>query len=270
MKHHNIILKAYRITASILDTIFPKICLSCGCEGHYICRECFVKIPIKNDFHCLICGRRSPTGKKCFNCESQLSGLFVASDWNNMLIRRLIYEYKYRFVKELSKPLAEIIIKFINQNFKIELMNGNKKTESKIQSINIDKQNNKIQKIDWQKTILIPVPLHKRRLIWRGFNQSELITDIIAEYLKVPVIKNLIFRKLNTMPQMKIKNNAQRQNNIINAFATNKLFDGNLIKGKVIILIDDVCTTSATINECAKSIKYLKPKAIWGLVIARG
>lgn len=232
---------------TIFDIIFPKFCLSCNREGFYVCPACFAKIPLKKGVRCYICGKRSPNGKTCTPCKtkagSKLTGLLIASDWNNMLVRQMIYEFKYRFIKELSSPLTEILIKFLETNKPINLSTD--------------------------KLILIPVPLHKRRLSWRGFNQSELLAQQINNYLKIPIIDNLLFRTKNTSPQMEITDQIQRIKNVSGAFKI-KSQDENPLRNKSIILVDDICTTAATFENCARALGPLKPKEIWGLAIARG
>jgi len=242
--------------STIFDIIFPKFCLSCNREGFYVCPACFAKIPLKKGVCCYICGKRSPNGKTCIACKtktsSKLTGLLIASDWNNMLVRQMIYEFKYRFIKELSNPLAEILIKFLEINKFFNSLNH--------KPINLQTNN---------KFILIPVPLHKRRLSWRGFNQSELLALKLNKYFKIPIINNLLFRAKNTSPQMEIKDQMQRIKNVSGAFKI-KSQNENPLRNKSVILVDDICTTAATFENCAAALKPLKPKEIWGLALARG
>jgi len=179
----------------------------------------------------------------------------VASDWQNFLLRQLIYEFKYRFVNELAAPLSQLMIKFLEAqkfvNFKTDKLT------------------------DWQtnKLILLPVPLHKRRQLWRGFNQSELLGKIVGGHFDIPVRTGILLRCRHTLPQMSVRNKIERQKNIRGAFMLNEKTSGEKlaeIKNKIIILIDDVSTTAATLEECAKILKPLSPKEIWGLVLTKG
>lgn len=252
-----------------LDILFPKICLSCSREGFYVCPECFSKIPIQRGLHCHICGRRSPNGKTCPECKSKTSsamaGLLVASDWNNLLVRQMIYECKYRFIKELTLPLAAILTKFLTINHLVDWPNK----QGVLTAINLS---------NWplDKLILTPVPLHKRRLSWRGFNQSLLLAEQINTHLKIPAIADLLMRARHTPPQMGITDKIERAKNVASAFCLNPYYINNefstcgQVKGKIVILIDDVCTTGSTLEECARALRPLRPKEIWGLVIARG
>jgi ComF family protein len=240
----------------ILDIFFPKFCLSCQKEGFYVCPACFAKIPLQKGIRCYICGKRSPNGKTCIACKtksgSKLTGLLIASDWNNMLVRQMIYEFKYRFIDELSNHLAEILIKFL------EINKFFSSPDHKLISL---QTNNKF--------ILIPVPLHKRRLSWRGFNQSELLAQQINNYFKIPIINNLLFRAKYTSPQMEIIDQIQRIKNVSGAFKI-KDQNENPLRNKSVILVDDVCTTAATFENCARALGPLKPKEIWALALARG
>ncbi len=247
--------KFQRIKILILDVLFPKFCLSCGQEGAFICPACSIKIPVQRNYYCYICGKRSPDGKTCRSCKTKtgsfLTGLLIASDWDNLLIRQMVYEYKYRFVKELAEPLEEVLKKFLEIN---QL---------------ISSQANQLTNWQANKLILIPVPLHKRRLAWRGFNQSEIIAKHLAQNFNIPLANNLISRSRHTPPQMDIGDFSERVKNISGAFKLNTIFK-NDIKNKIVVLIDDVCTTGSTLEQCARVLKPLKPKEIWGLVVARG
>ena len=230
--------------------------------------------------HCLGCNQEGSF--ICFNCFNKLplntelpsNNLLIASYYEYPLIKRIIHRYKYDFVKELAKPLGLLMIKKLN-NF----------------PNNFNKNN----------SILIPVPLHRKRLKWRGFNQAELLAQVISQELNIPMINNLLIRTKHTLPQVKLENSKQRKENINNAFSLEvgpkrpclkndsiqkRLVLNNdvplekgrhfkddasgLIKNKTIILIDDISTTGATLKECTKALKPLNPKKIIGLVVAQG
>ncbi len=162
----------------------------------------------------------------------------------------MIYGYKYNFVKELAEPLSRIIINFLET----------------IDFVSIEDEDVKLNDL-----ILVPVPLHKRRALWRGFNQAELLCRNIGKNFDLET-KTILKRTRNTLPQAEIANRDERRKNIQNAFAISDDFKNRAdeFKNKIFILVDDVCTTTATLEECAKVLKILKPKEILGLVIARG
>jgi len=133
--------------------------------------------------------------------------------------------------------------------------------ESGEEEIYEDKKKN--EKIE---TIIMPVPLHKKRYNWRGFNQAFLLSKYIAKEFHLMVYEDLLIRQKNTKPQSKIKSMIKRRENINGAFSIVK---NEFLKNKNVIIIDDVCTTSATLNECAKELKNAGVKNVWGLVVAR-
>lgn len=166
----------------------------------------------------------------------------MASSYQDKIISKAIHLYKYRFVESLCHPLGDIIIKAI-RNSELPLPDT-----------------------------IIPVPLHPRRLRWRGFNQSELLArnvlEKIAPGFPIELENNTIGRVRYTQPQMEIKNHSQRRKNIENAF---KISRDNIkkIRNKRILLIDDVTTTGITLFECAKTLKQSGAKEVYAAVIAR-
>jgi len=236
-----------------LDLIFPRSCLGCGQDGSYLCRDCRDSLPIASCANCPFCGRRSPTGYACQKCRRQhhssISGILIASDWNNLLLRQIIYEYKYRFVKELADPLSNLATNFLER---IDFIKTLRCSETEI--------------------IVIPVPLHKKRLAWRGFNQSELLAQQISKKFNTAVNNDILIRSRHMLPQREVADKKARAANIKNAFALSPKLNLNddAIKNKIIILVDDICTTGSTFQDCARALAPLKPKEIWGLVIARG
>lgn len=187
----------------------------------------------EEQFICPSCFKKIPLNKK-----SPLKRLIIASDYQYPLIKQAIHRYKYDFVKDLAEPLGQLMVKVIRERF-------------------------------FENALLIPVPLHKKRLRWRGFNQAELLSLEISRNLDIPMVNDILIRTKHNLPQVNIKNSQERKENIKRAFQLSPRPSLN-IRNKTIILVDDVCTTGATLEECAKVLKRLKPKQIWGLVVARG
>jgi len=96
------------------------------------------------------------------------------------------------------------------------------------------------------------------------------LAEEIEKELDIPVINNILIRNKHTLPQVKLENSKQRKQNIKQAFSLEVRPRQLDFKNKTIILIDDISTTGATLKECTKALKPLKPKKIIGLVIARG
>ncbi|MDD4607451.1 MAG: ComF family protein [Patescibacteria group bacterium] len=229
-----------KIKTTCLDFLFPIKCLGCGQEGVWLCKQCFDKIHLKTNLHCPVCKKRSEQAQPCVTCQSQsfLDRLYIAGSYEDELLHKVIHYLKYQYIKDLAQPLAQLLINFINQH-----------------------QTNFEQDI-----ILIPIPLHKKRYHQREFNQSELICRHLQTEFKWLIRTDILFRKLHTASQMKLKKH-QREKNIQGAFESK--FKPEL-ENKTLILVDDVATTGSTLQEAAKILKQTGFKNVWGLVLARG
>jgi ComF family protein len=116
------------------------------------------------------------------------------------------------------------------------------------------------------------VPLHPKRLRWRGFNQSLLLAKHISNELSPQMeieILDILERKYHSIPQMRVKNYQERMENVKNIFDLRSSFNPDLIKNKNILLIDDIATTGATLGECAKILKSAGAKKVFAAVVAR-
>jgi len=213
------------------EVIYPINCLGCGKENIWLCQECEAKLPRDGGYMSLI-----------DFLPSHLEAIMIASDWQNEVLQKIIHAYKYNFAQELSLVLAKLLIVKINLLATVYP--------------------------EVKDFVLVGVPLHKKRRAWRGFNQANLLAELVSRELDMALSENLIKRVKNTKPQVKL-NSWARQKNISGAFKVN-LREVEAIKNKNIILIDDVMTTGATMNECARVLKEAGVKIVWGLAVARG
>lgn len=122
-----------------------------------------------------------------------------------------------------------------------------------------------ISKQNYQNIIVVPVPLARKKEAQRGFNQSELLARYVSKKLGFRGGLALL-KKKDTKPQMKLL----RKDRLINLRGAFTIADKSLIFGKKVLLIDDVMTTNATLNECAKVLKESGAREVWGAVIAKG
>lgn len=238
-----------KIKILILDTLFPIHCLGCQQEGFWLCKKCLAQIEVLPFQVCPRCEKLIiEGGKLCQRCKRlslknkdfPLEALIVSSRYAADHIAKMIHLFKYNFIEDLKIPLGKIMTASFT-NHQIPLPD-----------------------------ILIPVPLHPRKLRARGFNQSELLADFLGKNLapgiNFPVLKNVINRRSFTLSQMKIKNYQDRRKNIQGAFA---LQESAEIRGKNVLLVDDVATTGATLLECARVLKIAGAKKISAIVVAR-
>jgi ComF family protein len=230
-----------------LDFLFPKRCLLCQKENKdYLCLQCFKSLKFKNPT-CPSCNKRNNLGEFCLKCKKNfyLQGIWSASDFNDKKIALLIKNFKYKFIKDLAPSLGSFLYFFFENNI--------------IANPVIKKQT----KNTLNNYILMAVPLSKKRLRWRGFNQSELLAQYFSQKSKIKLSLKLI-KIRNTHPQARLKQE-ERKNNLKDCFK----WEGENLKGKNIIIIDDVYASGSTLNEIAKELKKHQAEKIWGLVLAR-
>ena len=232
----------HEIRKLALDTLFPIRCIGCQKEGVWLCAACFSRIIIKNEHVCGVCEKMiTPDGRTCHACKkkSALDGLIVATSYTNSFVSSAIHFYKYRFIPDLHVSLSSLLVKAFQ------------KTDIPLPDI------------------IIPIPLHPRRLRWRGFNQSFLLAGYLSESLlpqfKI-TLKECLVRNRYTPPQMEIKNYHSRKQNLDGAFS---MAIKENVKNKTVLLVDDVATTGSTIFECAKVLKNAGTKEVFAIVIAR-
>jgi competence protein ComFC len=234
-----------KIVSKILDLFFPVRCINCQRKGEaFLCIDCLSLIVLLENDRCPFCHSKniSRKGEVCFSCKKLyfLDGLIAAASLEDPIIKKAVHLFKYPpFVKKLSKPLAFLIITQFN------LINN---------------------KSAFSDFILSPLPLSKKRRFFRGFNQAEELAKEIAKRLNLPLL-NLLVKTKETQSQIKLSKEKRREN-VLNAFEITKGRE-KFIKGKKVILVDDVFTTGATLNEAAKILKEKGAKEVWGMVVAR-
>jgi competence protein ComFC len=225
----------------ILNILFPIECVGCGREDVWLCNDCLLKLPLNSLHGCFFCGRENQTNATCPSClvDYDLDGVFVCADYKNKIVSELIKKLKYSFAHELGKTMASIAELYFKKLF--------------------DEK-----KFNLADFIVAPIPLHKKRYNWRGFNQAEIIAENFAAKFNLEISENLIRVKHKT-PQAKL-GGVERRENIKDCFA----WCGENLSGKNILLLDDVATTGSTLNEAASVLKAAGAGKIWGLVIAKG
>ena len=152
------------------------------------------------------------------------------------IIREKIIQYKFGDRAYMNNTFAKIILK-----------------------------NEKICGLLKKYDIIIPVPIHKKRKAQRGYNQTQLIANKISKYLNIKLCNNVLVKNKNTIAQSKL-NKKKRVQNIKGVF---KILNSEKIKGKDILLLDDIYTTGSTANECSKILKKAGAKTVGVLTIAK-
>ena len=236
-------MKFSKIKNFILDFIFPIRCPGCGIileskkdkEIKLICQNCLDSIEINSGFFCPVCLKRLPTEKICHPGSYPLA---AATSYNDTVIKNALWYFKYQAVKGLKKELGSLMINYLKT---------------------LDIKN-------FESYILVPMPLHPKKQRQRGFNQANLLAEVIAEIFPLP-IKHPLIKTRYTESQTKTKNWKQRKENIKDTFQIIPEAD---ISGKNILLVDDVFTSGATMNEAVLILKKGGAKKVIALILAKG
>jgi ComF family protein len=175
----------------------------------------------------------------CKNCQYtplRLSGLRVVSKYEGTL-RTCIHALKYTGNRRMAEPLGLLLAQVY-----------------RIYGLRAD--------------IIVPVPLHSERIRQRGYNQAFLLAQVCAKHTNVPLNSFLLVRMRSTASQVHL-NIKERHSNVAGAFSCAPTITKGDLRGRSILLIDDVCTTGATLEACAAPLFAAGAQAVWGLVLAR-
>lgn len=208
-----------------MDCLFPIECLGCGKQGFWLCNDCLMAITTKTDFPCIVCGKPTIFGKTHKEClgKTYINGAMCAASYEDDLIQQAIHVFKYKFITGLGPPLAWLMAKFLKQLQNHILPKSILKKGLSPYNLMLLKMAPGFLFASYSKNntpLLIPVPLHSKRLRERGFNQAEILARGLGKYLGWPVAANVLIRKRYTSAQMKLKSK-DREANIKNAFEIN-------------------------------------------------
>jgi competence protein ComFC len=192
---------------------------------------------------CVGCGRVDWVW--CDNCQGKLDETvfpsrvkpleplagIAATGVHEGVIREAVQGLKYNQAKIVAQPLGErLMTQYVRQN--------------------------------WTSDMIVPIPLHMSRLAERGYNQAQLLSEVLAKEAAIPCVPEAVSRQRNTQSQVTL-NAMERQTNLLDAFQANP----QLVSNKQILLIDDVYTTGATLSACAQAILEAGAQAVYGLTV---
>ena len=225
------------VKEALLNLLFPPRCINCRREGEWLCAECrsrieYVPLPI-----CPKCGRRLANNQSCAatcgDCRDVRIDAIRSVAYSEGVLRDAIHHFKYNGVQALAAPFGQMLYDYWQtQNIPADL--------------------------------LIPVPLHPRRLRERGYNQSLLLAEQLARRVGLPVDQAALRRVKHTRPQVGL-GARERQENVADAFEC----VSSSLAGQRVVLIDDVCTTGNTLEACSQALKAQGVRSVWALTLAR-
>jgi ComF family protein len=185
---------------------------------------------------CPRCGKPQPSGitcPACINWQSAINGIRSPLKFDGVA-REAIHQLKYKNLRSLAGPLAVLLENYLAQN-------------------------------PVPGEILVPVPLHPKRLRERGYNQSALLAHELSKLISRPVIEDCLVRTKYLIPQARTQSVEERRHNVKQAFTC----INSRLQNKQVLLIDDVSTSGATLDACALALKSAGAQSVWGLVLSR-
>jgi len=236
-----------KILSTLLDLVFPRVCVNCGGrvgEGSYhICWDCAVSFALVEAPHCSLCGDpvdgRVENVFRCSFCRRHPPHFDLARSALRYRgnLREVIHAFKYSGMSCVSKDLVRWLTACHQVHYS---------------GIDID--------------AVTCVPLYGRRQRDRTYNQSSLLAHDLARELHIPLFVRCLRRTRSTQSQVKL-NAKQRRDNVRGAFSVR---DGEWVEGRRLLLIDDIMTTAATVNECSRVLKQAGAASVYVLTLARG
>lgn len=226
-----------KLASASLDLLYPPRCVGCDKEGRFVCSTCLESLPRLVAPYCLRCAQPIAHGDTCPRClESPLDIDGIRAPFlMEGTIREGVHRLKYNNLRAIAPILGGLLADYLNAQ---QLL---------VQA-------------------LVPVPLHHERERRRGYNQAYLLAKEAGKRLGVPVIPQVLSRLSNTPPQAKSLSAQERKANVQGSFRCPHPF---LVNGLEVVLVDDVCTTGATLEACARALKEAGAASVWGLALAR-
>jgi ComF family protein len=235
-----------------LDWLYPPRCRFCReptrRAEECFCPACLEEIRVIDCPVCTICGRpfldTSGDDHLCGGCIARPPHFVRARSWacystddgDEHPLRSVLQRYKYGRKVSLGKPLGRIMAENCRGMF-----------------------------TDGSFDIIVPVPLHRKRLRWRGFNQSIVLAHEIGGVWRIPVEAFALSRARETPPQTQLHED-ERRKNMRRAFAMNPR---RSVDDKSVLLIDDVYTSGATVDECSRALLRGGAREVSVLTLAR-
>lgn len=220
---------------NVLDWIFPPDCPGCEKKGVRFCDDCRKSVQPLSGPLCPVCGEPVRVDGLCSDCikESPAFDALRAYTLFDGEIRNALHRLKYRNDISQGDVLAPFLVELFTRQ-------------------------------GWNVDIVTAVPLSKKRLRSRGYNQAERIARPFAARIKKPYLTNAVHRVIDTKSQIDLSL-TERRENVSGAFYANSM----VVALKSVIIIDDVSTTGSTISECARALKEAGAEKVYALTVAR-
>jgi competence protein ComFC len=234
------------ILNSVSSAFIPDLCLLCGSENltgsTSVCHECRTSLRWVTPPICEVCGKpltklEDKNSTTCGACLSSPPAYDMARYglYYEKSVRAAITRFKFNALLYSSRPLAAFLLEAFDRYY----VNGN-------------------------FDVILPVPVHTRRLMARGFNQATILSQKLSKATGIPLDRTSLIKTKNTEPQVRLSR-SKRLSNLTNAF---QIKYGKSMSKKRVLLVDDVSTTGATVTEVAKVLQTAGVSYVGVLILA--
>jgi ComF family protein len=227
--------RLYRLTWGGLDLVFPPVCGGCGKIGARWCPSCQSRVSLIQQPFCEKCGIPTRSVHICEKCKSNPPPYRMMRSWAvfDSPVQNALHTLKYRRNVGIGDSLAIQMKEFVCS-------------------------------LHWDIDVLIPVPLEKKRLQERGYNQVGLVARSLAYEIGLEYKPQALWKSRETRSQVGLTL-SQRWENVRNAYQAKS----DVVKRKSILLMDDVATTGSTIQACAGALLSAGARDVYAITIAR-
>ena len=215
--------------------MFPPVCGGCGCPGTRWCQDCQKKVQAIEEPVCTVCGLPQAHSGICERCEEKRPSFKLLRSWSvfEEPVRKALHRLKYRRDIGLGEALSNQMSGFVVQ-------------------------------LEWPVDTLIPIPLGKKRLKERGYNQVAMVALPLSIRLGLDYYPAALARARETRSQVGLSA-IERQKNVRNAFFA----DETKVSGRSVLLMDDVSTTEATLSSAAEALLASGAREVYAVTVAR-
>jgi ComF family protein len=225
----------YQLAWRGLDLLFPPACGGCGRTGWRWCQDCQKRTPRIHDPICEKCGIPTAGEPRCEKCQKNPPAYRMMRSWAvfDSPVQNGLHSMKYKRNIGLGEALALQMVEFVRS-------------------------------LQWDIDLLIPVPLGRKRMQERGYNQVALVAQPLAYQTGIQYLPRALWKARETRSQVGL-NVSQRQKNVQDAYQA----DAKRVVRKSVLLMDDVFTTGSTISACTEALLSAGASEVYGITIAR-
>jgi competence protein ComFC len=234
----------YSNNMGLLDIIFPKYCVVCKQLGEYLCTDCFARVSFDVPTICLVCGKQAINGQTHPVCKGKhtIDGSMASVVYAGV-VKKMVYQFKYRpHLTDLQNLLGDFFYEGLIQQ-------------------------EQFHRILQTETVFVPIPQHKSKQLERGYNHAQLLSETLGMRLNIRTIP-FLERVKKTKTQASLKKE-ERVQNMRQAFRLRQEYL-SLLEGKQVLLVDDIITSGATMQEATAVLKRAGIQTVWGVAFAHG